>query len=393
MLYNFCYTIKIRTVQTNRDRGCLRSKDRPFSRRKELSFLELSEYRILDLLPEPALLLRGGAPYYANDAARRLLQELPPAEEDALPEPLAGLARRTEPFLQPDLTLETRTWSVQGIPGPDGMLLLLRPETAGLEPQLLGRISDSLRPPLSSLLSASTLLTGHVDEGGDVLLSTLNQQLFRLMRMAGNLSAARETLGSEGSFSPILADLPALCRKLTEAVNDVLCPHRAPVIFSSQRQQLVTMADVDLLSRMLLNLLSNALKASPEDAAVALTLDVRGDQAVLTVRDTGPGLPTDLLAEVFSPCTRTLRLDAPGQGLGLGLPLARAIALRHGGSLLLECPRTGGTAVTVSLPIRRERGPFLTDRRLDEPYGDFSRILVELSDILPPSRFTPQDVE
>ncbi len=358
-----------------------------------MSSLDLSEYRILDLLPEPALLLRDGALCYANNAARRLLQELPPSEEGPLPEPLTGLAACTGPFLQPDLALAAGTWSVQGIPGPDGMLLLLRPTTAGLEPQLLGRMSDSLRSPLNCLLSAASLLAGHVDKGGDVLLSTLNQQLFRLLRIIGNLSAAREILGSEDGFSPILIDLAALCRKLTEAVNDVLCPGRAPVIFSSQRQQLVTMADVNHVTRMLLNLLSNALKAAPEDASVTLTLDAREDQALLTVRDPGPGLPTDVLAEVFSPSARTLRLDTPGQGLGLGLPLARAIALRHGGSLLLECPRDGGTAVTISLPIRQERGPFLTDCRLDAPYGDFSRILVELSDILPPSRFTPRDVE
>ncbi len=358
-----------------------------------MGFLDLSEYRILDLLPEPALLLRDGAPCYANDAARRLLRDLPPSEDGALPEPLTGLAACTGSFLQPDLTLADRTWSVQGISGPDGMLLLLRPEAAGLEPQLLGRVSDSLRGPLNSLLSAASLLAEHTDESGDRLLSTVNQQLFRLLRMAGNLSAARETLDSEGGFSPVLADLVALCRRLTEAVNDVLCPARQPVLFTSQRQQLVTMTDVDLLTRMLLNLLSNALKAAPEDASVTLTLDVREAQAVLTVRDPGPGLPADVLAEVFSPCARTLRLDTPGQGLGLGLPLARAVALRHGGSLLLECPKDGGTVVTVSLPIRREQGPFLADSRLDEPYGDFSRILVELSDILPPSRFTPRDVE
>lgn len=355
----------------------------------------MSERDILDRFPEPIFRVRDGRLLYGNAAARGLLRELPPpAEPTLLPEPLAALAACPPPFLRSDMSLGARTFSVQGIPEEEGTLLVLRPTEADLSALLLGRLSDSLRPPLGNLLSAVSLLSDRTDGGNEDLLCLLNQQLFRLLRLTGNLAAARETLGREGDFFPAYVDAVPLCREMAEEMNDALWSVGRQIRFSADRDRIPLLADPAMLERLLANLLSNALKASPAGKPVDLALSVQGDQLTLSVHDEGPGIEPDLLGQVFSPGTRTLRLDMPGQGAGLGLPVARAIALRHGGSLLLECPPGGGTTVSVSLPLNRERrDPILTDNPPRTSYGAFSRTLVELSDVLPPSAFSPRDVE
>jgi signal transduction histidine kinase len=68
---------------------------------------------------------------------------------------------------------------------------------------------------------------------------------------------------------------------------------------------------------------------------------------MIEVRDTGPGVPPAIRDQVFEPFFTT-----KNHGGGLGLPIARRTAKLHGGSLTLECPNTGGTAVTLTLPLQ-----------------------------------------
>jgi signal transduction histidine kinase len=69
--------------------------------------------------------------------------------------------------------------------------------------------------------------------------------------------------------------------------------------------------------------------------------------AMIQVRDTGPGIPAEIRDQVFEPFFTT-----KARGGGLGLPIARRTAELHGGTLTLECPTSGGTIVTMSLPTR-----------------------------------------
>jgi signal transduction histidine kinase len=77
-----------------------------------------------------------------------------------------------------------------------------------------------------------------------------------------------------------------------------------------------------------------------------------GGDAVIEIRDTGPGIPTEIRAQVFEPFFTT-----KARGGGLGLPIARRTAELHSGSLALECPADGGTRVTLTMPVRPPTAP------------------------------------
>jgi PAS domain S-box-containing protein len=111
--------------------------------------------------------------------------------------------------------------------------------------------------------------------------------------------------------------------------------------------------DDELIRATILNLVLNAAQAMAGHGRIAVKLGKSGNFAVIEVRDTGPGIPLDIRNQVFEPFFTT-----KARGGGLGLPIARRTAELHGGSLALECPDTGGTVVTMMLPLR----PVATER-------------------------------
>jgi len=105
-------------------------------------------------------------------------------------------------------------------------------------------------------------------------------------------------------------------------------------------------ADPHLLASAVGNLCRNALQAMPKGGTLRLTAVRQGGQAVLIVKDSGPGLSPAVLAKLFEPFFTTRE-----GGTGLGLALARRIAGSHGGSLSAADLASGGAAFTLTLPL------------------------------------------
>ena len=106
--------------------------------------------------------------------------------------------------------------------------------------------------------------------------------------------------------------------------------------------------DQRMFGRMITNLLSNAVRYT--STAVQVTAEVAGNQLTIHVDDDGPGVPDDERARIFEPL---VRLDSARSrdtgGVGLGLSLARRIAVAHGGSLVVTASPLGGARFTIAL--------------------------------------------
>ena len=147
------------------------------------------------------------------------------------------------------------------------------------------------------------------------------------------------------------------------------------ILFTGPDDPLEMEVDIDRISQVVTNLLSNALKYSPNTAPVALTLERAGEAAVLCVRDEGAGIPADALPYIFDRFYRAPGVEVQsgsGVGLGLGLHICREIVERHGGHLWAESTVGCGSAFYVSLPtvglLSQEDGA-LADESSAEPLG------------------------
>lgn len=105
--------------------------------------------------------------------------------------------------------------------------------------------------------------------------------------------------------------------------------------------------DVQQIEQVLVNLIQNAVQAMPDGGELALDLRLEADEAILKVRDTGEGIPPEILARVFDPFFTT---KPEGQGTGMGLSVSYGIISRHGGTIEVESEPQEWTEFTIRLP-------------------------------------------
>jgi signal transduction histidine kinase len=145
-------------------------------------------------------------------------------------------------------------------------------------------------------------------------------------------------------FAPV--DLGALATDIAKTLST--SSHDVPV---AQMAEVVVPADPARVSQCLENIVSNAIRHSPRGAPVTMFISKKrveeGEVGCLEVIDDGPGVPVEILPRIFE----RFAMGAGSPGLGLGLYLAKRIALAHGGELTVESPPGKGARFRLELPI------------------------------------------
>ncbi|WP_405087828.1 DUF4118 domain-containing protein [Microbispora sp. NBC_01389] len=215
---------------------------------------------------------------------------------------------------------------------------------------LLAAVGHDLRTPLASARAAvESLRTTGVDwspQDREELLATADESLIKLNRLVDNLlDMSRLQAGVLG-----LARQPvALEEVVPRAVDDLGPPgDRVDADVSVELPEVV--ADAALLERVLVNLLSNAVRHSPPEERVLVTASAYGDHVEVRIADRGPGIPREAHDRVFLPFQRLGDRDSH-TGVGLGLALSRGLAEAMGGTLVPEETPGGGLTMILTLPV------------------------------------------
>jgi signal transduction histidine kinase len=138
-----------------------------------------------------------------------------------------------------------------------------------------------------------------------------------------------------------------------------LARHKEVALAQEIPAPVVVKGDLDLLIRLFLNLLDNAIKYTPSGGRVTVSARAIGDEAVVTVSDTGPGIPPEHLPHLFErfyriEADRARYLEEDGQGgAGLGLAIAAEIVRVHEGKIQVGSKMEEGTTFSVRLPRHR----------------------------------------
>jgi len=109
-------------------------------------------------------------------------------------------------------------------------------------------------------------------------------------------------------------------------------------------------ADPEQIRQVLLNIVSNAVQASPQGGQIEISAAAENGKVIVKIKDNGPGIPPAAVDKIFEPFFTTHE-----RSLGLGLPAALRIVKEHGGSIAVERPGQGGTCISVSLPTGKLR--------------------------------------
>lgn len=252
---------------------------------------------------------------------------------------------------------------------------------------LLPQAADQMRGALSNLYFAAARLAPAAareqDPELDAKAALVDQSYYRLIRMVNNLSAARYLRDEP---------LPLRDRDIVDFVAELFAKAASLASLRGLETRLICAADShlcafcpDALEQLLYQLLSNAFKFTPAGGLITVELRLTGGRVLLSVEDTGPGIPPDRLETLFDSYHKAEEPAPPPQGLGLGLALCRGIAQGHGGMLTAESRQGKGSRFTFSMPDRLS-GTALAEDRFDYS-GGFNRTLMALSDAMPPEAF------
>ncbi len=236
-----------------------------------------------------------------------------------------------------------------------------RAEEANLaKSRFLATMSHELRTPLNAILGFSEVMksevfgahavaaykdySGDIHSSGEHLLNLINEilDLSRIEAGRYELNEQAVHLAHIVEESHHLLKLRAKNRGI--AIREAVEPGLPPV-----------WADERAIRQVALNLLSNAIKFTPQGGEIVMGV-ARGDDGgvVLTVRDTGPGIPADEIPTVLSSFGQgTLALKTAEQGAGLGLPIVKGLVDLHGGTFDLRSKLREGTEAIVQLPATR----------------------------------------
>ena len=236
--------------------------------------------------------------------------------------------------------------------------LLTRLESAFNEQQrFIADASHELRTPLAVLRGETevALAKQRSAEEYQESLSLIQEEAERLSRIVEDLFIlARQPI-----------DAPATLIKERVSLNDAVkdCARAAQVLATRKGVQLKTEnnstpislnGDKELITRMLLNLLDNAVKYTPAGGEISLALTRQNGNAEITVRDTGIGIPEVDRQRIFD---RFYRVDKARSralgGAGLGLSIVRWIVEVHGGEIRIDSTPGRGSTFTVDLPLKR----------------------------------------
>lgn len=259
---------------------------------------------------------------------------------------------------------------------------------------MLPNIANQMRGLLSNLyLAASQAIPAEsreADPALDARAAILEQSFYRLLRLVNSLSAA-EYLAEDRPLTLQDTDLVRLVSEVCECSGDLAELLGIRLSFVCAMERRICAIQPSAVEQMLYHLLSNALKNTPSGGSVTVELAKSGERLLLSVADTGCGISTERMERLLDGCLRADWPAGPAHGLGLGLPLCRAVAEKHGGKLTASSVEGEGSVFTVSLPDR-QLGQRLSDVA-PIYHGGFNRPLLGLADALPAKAYSVRELD
>ncbi len=228
--------------------------------------------------------------------------------------------------------------------------------------EFLATLAHELRNPLAPVRNAIELLKMKAGPAGPSRpLQVLERQVGHLAHLVDDLMEISRITRGQVALRRQPIDLADAIRAAADDAMPIVSAARHRLDLSLPSVPLCVDADATRLMQVVLNLLTNAAKYTPPGGQIWLSAGREGDEAVITVRDTGIGIPAQSLGSIFEMFSQlTPALDRAQGGLGIGLALVRGLVELHGGSIRADSEGEGnGSVFTVRLPALplAETGP------------------------------------
>jgi PAS domain S-box-containing protein len=249
--------------------------------------------------------------------------------------------------------------------------------------EFLATLAHELRNPLAPLSNGLHLmrLASTKPEMLEKTRQMMERQIQHMVHLVDDLLDVARISTGKVELRRRRIDLQEVVRTAMETSASLIDAGGHRLTLELPSQPLPMDADPTRIAQVVSNLLNNAAKYTPQGGRIALEVRVEGDQAVLTVSDTGIGLPPESIEKVFEMFAQVPGTGKPQGGLGIGLSLVQSLVALHGGSVSASSPGVGkGSTFTVRLPLLTKSTDTMADTnptQTSSPSGQLHVLVVD----------------
>ena len=269
-----------------------------------------------------------------------------------------------------------RVWSFRDITERANLLAALK-ESDRRKDEFLAILAHELRNPLAPIRNAVQILRAKGPPVPEMSWATdvIDRQVHQMSRLVDDLLDVSRITRGKIQLHKERIELAAVVKSAVEASRPLIDKGRHEFTVTMPPEPIPLDADLTRLSQVFLNLLNNAAKYTEQGGRIWLTIEREGDQVLVRVKDTGIGIPREMLPHIFDMFTQVDRsLERAEGGLGIGLTLVQRLVERHGGTVEAHSEGPGkGSEFVVRLPIATEA----EGKKTHGPGGDAEDSTVE----------------
>lgn len=265
-----------------------------------------------------------------------------------------------------------------------------RREIEKMQQEFFANISHELRTPLNLIFGSLQLIKSvekEVLEKRNSLnkyIDIIGQNSKRLLKLVDNLIDSTRMKCGYYEYNPKNYDIVSFVENISMSVADFAKQNNIDLIFDTDVEEKIMAFDLEKLERIMLNLLSNSIKYNKAQGQIEVLLNDCNDTFVITVKDTGVGIPSDKLMYIFERFRQVEnRFNKSTEGSGIGLSLVKDLIEIQGGTIEVKSELGVGSEFIIKLPVKI----LSDDSNIDKVYfnNDYhdlvKRMNIEFSDI------------
>ena len=224
--------------------------------------------------------------------------------------------------------------------------------------EFLLNITHDLRAHLSIILSVMQCIDcGNAkvaDEKAREYLKMIKRNSLKMLKLINNLIDTTKFQNNYYELNKTNIDIVSMIEGTINCIDKYAIQKNIHLIFDTNKEDCIMAVDPQVIDRIIMNLISNAIKFSCKDKNIYINLLINSEEVKISVKDEGPGISEDDKEKIFNRFYQvTKRKDSEQAGSGIGLDLVNYLTKAHGGSVILNSECGVGSEFIVTLPITK----------------------------------------
>lgn len=231
-----------------------------------------------------------------------------------------------------------------------------------LKTEFFTNISHEFRTPLNVILGSVQLIESYRDKNPDEIknklyknIASIRQNCYRLLKIINNLIDITKIDSGFLKLNLQYCNIVDVVERVTLSVAEFIESKSLSLIFDTDTEEKYMVCDVNVIERVMLNLLSNATKFNKPGGSIFVNLSDKEDHILISIKDTGIGIPKDKKSEIFERFRQiNTSLTKESEGSGIGLSIVKSLINMHGGEISVESELGEYTEFIIKLPVNEK---------------------------------------